>query len=180
MSTATGDDAATAAAVDRVEPVSVLDESAEGPQDPEPTTRRRPATKDRPIAFRPRHGLRHQLEQRAAGRPLSSVVEEAVAAYVARRPPPQAPRVDPHFRAEVTDLLVRVGDALQDMHVQEAGVGRNVNQLARFTNTYRELPVTMTDELRKINRAHDDVVMMLTAIRQEMELVLDAWVEGSH
>lgn len=127
----------------------------------EPARRPRPITKEAPIAFRPRPGTRARLEKRAGQRSISQVVELAVDAWLGRR----VVDVDPSLRAALAVELTEVADRLAVIQHQEVGVGRNLNQIAKFLHTYREIPVNLADELSETNRIHAGVLAELAAIR---------------
>lgn len=136
-----------------------------------PTPRRaRPVTKERPIAFRPRPGTRARLEKRAGDRALSVVVELAVDAYLGRK----VVEVDPTLRAALSVELAAVADRLAAIEHDERGVGRNQNQIARFLNAYRELPLNLSAELHEQNVIHAGVLAALDEIRDRVrQLVAD-------
>lgn len=121
----------------------------------------RPITKEAPIAFRPRPGTRARLEKRAGQRSISQVVERAVDAYLGRR----VVEVDPSLRAALAVELAQVADRLAVIEHQEVGVGRNMNQIAKFLHTYREIPVGLIEQLRDQSDIHAAVLAELAAIR---------------
>lgn len=129
----------------------------------------RPIRKEAPIAFRPRPGTRARLEKRAGQRSISTVVELAVDAYLGR----VVRDVDPSLRAALAEELSVIGDRLAEIEHQERGVGRNLNQTAKFLNTYRELPLDMVQELRLSNEIHAAVLAALVAIRDRLDQLID-------
>lgn len=133
-----------------------------------PGRRPRPITKESPIAFRPRPGTRERLEKRAGQRPLSVVMELAVDAYLGRK----VQDVDPSLRAALSAELAQIADRLAAIEHEERGVGRNRNQVAKFLNTYREIPVNLAQELRETNRIHADVLAELAAIRAALDRLI--------
>ncbi|MCZ0914108.1 plasmid mobilization relaxosome protein MobC [Gordonia amicalis] len=135
-----------------------------------PARKPRPITKESPIAFRPRPGTRGRLEKRAGQRSLSVVVELAVDAYLGRK----VVDVDPSLRAALAAELSEVGDRLASIEHDERGVGRNLNQIARFLNTYREIPLGLAQELREANKIHERVLTELAAIRGALDRLVAA------
>ena len=133
-----------------------------------PARKPRPITKETPIAFRPRPGTRARLEKRAGRRPLSVVVEQAVDAYLGRK----VQDVDPSLRAALSVELAQVADRLASIEHAERGVGRNANQIAKFLNTYRELPVNLGQELGEFNRIHAGVLAELAANRASLDRLI--------
>ncbi|WP_124566808.1 hypothetical protein [Rhodococcus sp. KBW08] len=155
-------------------PVIVSDADPQGPHPTQRAGRKprigRPTTKEGPIAFRPRPGTRAQLEKRAGEQSLSVVVAAAVDAYLGRK----AREVDPKLRAALAAELAPIGDQLAAIATQESAIGNNLNQQARFLNTYRELPYSYGDELAALNNRHEEVLAELRAIRAALEsLVTD-------
>lgn len=140
---------------------------------PVPARKPRLITKEAPIAFRPRPGTRARLEKRAGQRSLSVVVELAVDAYLGRK----VVDVDPSLRAALAAGLSEVGDRLASIEHDERGVGRNLNQIAKFLNTYREIPLGLAQELREANRIHADVLAELAAIRAALDRLIAAHEE---
>ncbi|OBA40773.1 plasmid mobilization relaxosome protein MobC [Gordonia sp. 852002-51296_SCH5728562-b] len=128
----------------------------------------RRAPKEQPIAFRPRPGTRARLAKRAGTRSLSAVVEQAVDAWLGR----VVREVDPTLRAALAVELGIIGDRLSDIAHQSAGIGRNCNQLARYCNTYRELPVGISDELAELRAAVNALAAELAAVRQTLDAIL--------
>ena len=49
----------------------------------------------------------------------------------------------------------------------------NLNQTAKFLNTYRELPLDMVQELRLSNEIHAAVLAALVAIRDRLDQLID-------
>ncbi|WP_438472817.1 hypothetical protein [Rhodococcus erythropolis] len=151
--------------------------AAKDPQGPQPTQRAgrkpragRPTTKEGPIAFRPRPGTRAQLEKLAGDQSLSVVVAAAVDAYLGRK----VREVDPKLRAALASELAPIGDQLAAIATQEAGIGNNLNQQARFLNTYHEPPPIYGEELAVLNNRHEAVLAELRAIRAALDsLVAD-------
>lgn len=135
-----------------------------------PARKPRPVTKEAPIAFRPRPGTRALLEKRAGQRPISVVVELAVDAWLGRR----VIEVDPSLRAALSAELSQIADRLAAIEHDERGVGRNQNQVAKFLNTYREIPVNFADELSETNRIHTGVLAELAAIRASLDRLVAA------
>lgn len=128
-----------------------------------PASRRAP--KEAPIAFRPRPGTRARLAKRAGSRSLSSVVEQAVDAWLGRK----VVEVDPTLRAALAVELSVIGDRLSDIAHQAVGVGRNCNQIAKFCNTYRELPLGIVSELAELRTAVNALVTELAAVRRALD-----------
>ena len=127
------------------------------------------APKEAPIAFRPRPGTRARLAKRAGSRSLSSVVEQAVDAWLGRK----VVEVDPSLRAALAVELSVIGDRLSETVHQAVGVGRNCNQIAKFCNTYRELPLGIVSELTELRTATDALITELAAVRQALDAIFD-------
>lgn len=149
--------------------------SAQDPQGPQPTglAGRKPravraSTKEAPIAFRPRPGTRAQLEKRGGDRALSVVVAAAVDAYLGRK----VTAVDPKLRAALAAELAPIGDQLALIATQESGIGSNLNQVARFLNTYRKLPISYGDDLAALNERHEAVLTELRTIRAALDALV--------
>ncbi|WP_411815830.1 hypothetical protein [Gordonia sp. SND2] len=104
---------------------------------------------DKMIGFRPRAGTRAVLERRAEleGRSLSDLVQTAVDAYVERKSAGVEVLVRRQLRRGLKPELRAVADGLARQELELARQGNNLNQLVRFTNKYRQLPVAITDEL---------------------------------
>lgn len=133
-----------------------------------PARKPRPITKESPIAFRPRPGTRARLQKRAGQRPLSVVLELAVDAFLGRK----VKDVDPSLRAALAAELSEIADRLASIEHDERGVGRNQNQIAKFLNTYREIPVNLADELSETNRIHAAVLAELAAVRAGLDRLI--------
>lgn len=125
----------------------------------------RRAPKEQPIAFRPRPGTRARLAKRAGSRSLSAIVEQAVDAWLGRA----VKEVDPTLRAALAVELSVIGDRLSDIAHQAVGVGRNCNQIAKFCNTYRELPLGIASELAELRTATDALIAELAAVRNSLD-----------
>lgn len=135
-----------------------------------PASRRAPTKKEAPIAFRPRPGTRARLVKRAGNRSLSAVVEQAVDAWLGR----VVKEIDPTLRAALAVELGVIGDRLSEIAHQAAGVGRNCNQIAKFCNTYRELPIGIGSELAELRVAINALVTELAAVRQTLDAIFEA------
>lgn len=133
-----------------------------------PASRRAP-TKEQPIAFRPRPGTRARLVKRAGNRSLSAVVEQAVDAWLGR----VVKEIDPTLRAALAVELGVIGDRLSEITHQAVGVGRNCNQIARFVNTYKELPVGISSELAELRVAINALVAELAAVRNSLDALCE-------
>ena len=96
------------------------------------------------------------------------VVEQAVDAYLGRK----VQDVDPSLRAALSVELAQVADRLASIEHAERGVGRNANQIAKFLNTYRELPVNLGQELGEFNRIHAGVLAELAANRASLDRLI--------
>lgn len=129
-----------------------------------PSSRR---AKEAPIAFRPRPGTRARLVKRAGSRSLSAVVELAVDAWLGRK----VVEVDPTLRAALAVELGVIGDRLSEIAHQVAGIGRNANQIAKFVNTYRELPIGIGSELAELRAAINALVTELAAVRNSLDAI---------
>ena len=129
--------------------------------------RRGRAAKEAPIAFRPRPGTRALLARKAGTRPISTEVERAVDAWLKR----EVPTADPALRALLADELAPIQSRLSDIAFQEAGVGRNLNQLTKFCNKYRELPINLRSELSLLGERHQAVLDELDSIRAWLRVV---------
>lgn len=132
-----------------------------------PASRRAP--KEQPIAFRPRPGTRARLVKRAGSRSLSAVVEQAVDAWLGRK----VVEVDPTLRAALAVELGAIGDRLSEVAHQAAGIGRNANQIAKFVNTYRELPIGISGELVELRAAAESLVAELAAVQRALDAIFD-------
>lgn len=103
--------------------------------------------------------------KRAGNRSLSAVVEQAVDAWLGRA----VKEVDPTLRAALAVELGAIGDRLSETVHQAVGVGRNCNQIARFVNTYRELPIGIASELAELRTATDALITELAAVRNSLD-----------
>lgn len=101
------------------------------------------------IGWRPRPGTRAVLERRAEleGRSLTDLVQAAVDSYVQRKTAGVESLVRRELRKQLKVELRAVADAVSAQSVELTRQGSNLNQLSRFVNRYRELPVAITDEL---------------------------------
>lgn len=128
----------------------------------------RGVTTDPPTAIRFRAGTRARLRRRAGDRGLTPVIQNAVDAYLGRK----VVEVDPGLREALKDELITIAELLADISLQDAGIGRNVNQIAHFINSYREIPIGITAELTELNRRHSTVVDELAAIRDRLDRLI--------
>lgn len=121
------------------------------------------------IGWRPRPGTRAVLESRAEseGRSITAIVQAAVDAYLQRRTAGVAVLVREQLRKGLKTELRAVADAVGAQELEIARQGNNLNQLARFVNRYRELPVAITDELEANRRE-------LEANRRELARLTEA------
>lgn len=126
-------------------------------KNPEPRT-------EAPIAFRPRPGTREMLAKRAGKRSLSAVVEVAVDLYLGRK----VESVDPGLAGEVAPELAKVADKLGEIEHQVRGIARNRNQLQKYINVYRQLPVKFAAEMSRENTNLEHVLSELEALRTEV------------
>ncbi|MDV7171946.1 hypothetical protein R4144_00755 [Gordonia amicalis] len=101
------------------------------------------------IGWRPRPGTRAVLERRAEleGRSLTDLVQAAVDSYVQRKTAGVESLVRRELRKQLKAELRAVADAVSAQSVELTRQGSNLNQLSRFVNRYRELPVAITHEL---------------------------------
>lgn len=161
-------------ALDSGTPASPVIGAAKDPQGPQPPRAGRkpsvgrPTTKEGPIAFRPRPGTRAQLEKRAGDQSLSVVVSAAVDAYLGRK----VREVDPKLRAALIDELSPISSQLAGIAVKESGIGNNLNQIARFFNTYSVAPPAYSEELATLTASHEAVLAELRTIRAALETLV--------
>ena len=66
-----------------------------------------------------------------------------------------------------------IGDRLSEITHQAVGVGRNCNQIARFVNTYKELPVGISSELAELRVAINALVAELAAVRNSLDALCE-------
>lgn len=141
----------------------------EAPPPPDPAGHQpralKSSTKEPTIGFRPRPGTRARLKKRAGGRALSHVLEAAVDAYLGRK----VTEVDHELRAALTAELAPIGRHLSGIRAQATGVGRNLNQMARFVNGYKRLPLAYREDLDTIRAGLDAILAELTAIREALD-----------
>lgn len=132
--------------------------------------RARQAHRGAPVAFRPLVRLRQALQRRAErdGVAVATVLERAALTYLDK----PVKGDGSGLRRALAEPLAAIGDRLGGIEHQAAGVGRNLNQLSRFCNTYRELPQSIASELTRIREAHEAVLSELRGIRAALEKLL--------
>lgn len=109
------------------------------------------------IGWRPRPGTREVLERRAEseGRSLSALVQAAVDSYLQRKTAGVEVLVRQALRKELKEELRAVAEVVGEQRLELSRQGANLNQLVRFCNKYRELPVGITTELAATRAALD-------------------------
>lgn len=123
------------------------------------------------IGFRPRPGTRAVLERRAEieGRSLTDLVQTAVDAYVQRKSAGIETLVRRQLRKGLKAELRAVADAVGAQEMELARQGSNLNQLARYVNKYKALPVAITEELAATRRELENNRAELERLRAAVE-----------
>lgn len=123
------------------------------------------------IGWRPRPGTRAVLERRSndEGRSITAIVQAAVDAYLQRRTAGVEVLVREQLRKGLKPELRAVADAVSAQELELSRQGGNLNQLTRFVNRYRELPVAITGELEANRRELEANRAELARLREAVE-----------
>ncbi|OBA67773.1 hypothetical protein A5777_16495 [Gordonia sp. 852002-10350_SCH5691597] len=117
---------------------------------------RRPAT--RMLSARVETELVELLARRAEseGRSVTAMVEAALRSFVGRKVAGVETAVRRELRKRLKEELRDLAAAVGAHDAELSRQGNNLNQLAAFCNRYRELPVTIVDELAATRRALEE------------------------
>ncbi|WP_157436062.1 hypothetical protein [Gordonia malaquae] len=103
-------------------------------------------------------GLLELVARRAGdeGRSTTAVVEAALRSYVGRKVAGLETAVRRELRKRLKEELRELASAIGAHDAELSRQGNNLNQLTAFCNRYKELPVSITDELAATRRALDE------------------------
>ncbi|MFJ7619819.1 hypothetical protein ACIQYZ_13560 [Rhodococcus erythropolis] len=87
------------------------------------------------------------------GRSVTSVVESALRGYVGRKVAGVETLVRRELRKRLKEELRELSASVGALSMELRRQGSNLNQIAAFVNRYRELPVSIADELAATRRA---------------------------
>ncbi|GGB18298.1 hypothetical protein [Gordonia jinhuaensis] len=130
---------------------------------------------DKLIGWRPRHGTRAALQRRSEveGRSITVIVQAAVDAYLQRRTAGVEVLVREQLRKGLKEELRAVAKSVGDQRMELARQGNNFNQLVKFTNRYKELPVSVTGEMQQLRAALDANSAELARLRASVEALVE-------
>lgn len=138
--------------------------------DPAAAVRRpRATTKGAPVAVRLPLPLHRQVTKRAGRGPVGAVVVDLVAAGLAKPAPDDADVWDAAERREIAQRVIAATNALGALEVQVRAAGRLLNQVARYLGVYRELPVSVVDELAAVRESVEKFTTEAAAIRESLD-----------
>ncbi|WP_336670117.1 hypothetical protein [Tsukamurella sp. USMM236] len=136
---------------------------------PETVVRRpRATTRSKPVSIRLPLELHRAVLQRASDEVITKSLLEVIELGL-RRSRGAGAAVPDSTRRALSAELIAASNAVSSFESQLRAAGRLLNQIARYLGTYRELPVSITDELAAVRESVDKLAAGIAELRAAVD-----------